>query len=420
MAWTQNSKFSAASAAQYDDLGWSIARSGDTIVVGAIGDDTNAASAGAAYVFVKTAGVWTLQQKLFPSTSYWFGFFGWDVSIDGDTIVVGSSAWFAAEVGAYVFTRTGAVWTEQQKLVPADFLIDPGTFGHSVSVEGDTVAIGAYVTAGGGSVYIFTRAGAIWSEGQKLAGSVVSAFGYFGESVHLSGDWLAISAPLDDSIVTQEGSVFAFKVAAGIWTEQQKLITSDAAVGDRLCFRSDSNNNALALNGTVLVAGCERASTAIGGAAYVFSLSGGVWTEQQKLLQSVRAGDGAFTEKFGRAVATDGTRVAIGAGETELAAWAPDVPGAVYVYSNSGGIWSADALLFPTRVDPLIGGGVYNTDGSLSLAGSELLVGGYGDDAAHAASCGAVYYFTLENNPTMMRLPMAGLYIDEVRGIKHT
>ena len=129
----------------YDNFGDSVAIAGDTIVVGAPGDDDNGSDSGSAYVFTRTGTTWTEQAKLTASDGAADDYFGSSVAIAGDTIVVGASGdddeWQCSG-SAYVFTRTGTTWTEQAKLTASDGAANDH-FGGSVAIAGDTIVVGS-------------------------------------------------------------------------------------------------------------------------------------------------------------------------------------------------------------------------------------------------------------------------------------
>jgi len=162
----QIAKLTAADAAVFDHFGFSVSLSGDTAIIGVPFDDDAGAASGSAYVFREVAGVWQQIAKLTADDAAVNDYFGASVSLSGDTAVVG--AIFDAHAGAqsgsaYVFTRTGCVWTQQAKLTASD--ADAGDlFGVSVALSGDTVVVGAYLddhAAGtnSGSAYVFTGLG---------------------------------------------------------------------------------------------------------------------------------------------------------------------------------------------------------------------------------------------------------------------
>jgi len=136
--------------------------------------------------------------------------------------------------------HSGSTWTEQQKLMASDAAPLDG-FGSSVSLSGDVAVIGAPGddddTSSGqnaGSAYVFVRSGTTWTEQQKLLASDAAPGDEFGSSVSLSGDIAVIGAPLDDTASGQEaGAAYVFVRYGSTWTEQQKLLAPGAAAIDR-------------------------------------------------------------------------------------------------------------------------------------------------------------------------------------------
>jgi hypothetical protein len=128
-------------------------------------------------------------------------------------------AYFDDDIGtdsgsAYVFTRGGGVWTQQAKLTAADGAASD-LFGYSLSLSGDTLAVGAYGDddngSASGSAYVFTRSGGVWTQQAKLTAGDGAASDYFGYSLSLSGDSLAVGAYLDDDNGTDSGSAYVFQ-----------------------------------------------------------------------------------------------------------------------------------------------------------------------------------------------------------------
>src|SRR5262249_13816973 len=170
--FAQQAKLTAIGGAAFDNIGFSVAISGDTVVVGApltIIDDK--IDQGAAYIFVRdpttTPPSWTEQAKLMAEDGAAFDEFGFSVAISGDTVVVGAP--FAtingriAQGAAYIFVRdtttTPPAWTEQAKLTAREGeKLDE--FGTSVAIDGDTVVVGApkdFFSRGQGAAYVFAR-----------------------------------------------------------------------------------------------------------------------------------------------------------------------------------------------------------------------------------------------------------------------
>jgi hypothetical protein len=307
--WPQQVKLTASDGAEDDWFGNSVSIHGDTAIVGAhLHDLDEVPDAGSAYVFTRTGANWKEEAKLVAPDPGAVDMFGYSVAILGDTAIVGAprhSLGGTADHGAtYVFTRTEGVWTLQQKL----FAPDPGTgdqFGYSVSIFGDTLIIGAFRDnhAGGtvaGSAYVFTRTGSVWTLQAKLVASDGTNLDQFGFSVAIHEDTAVVGAPfVNFPGITDAGAAYVFVRSDGVWTEQQKLIASNAAAGD---FFGAS----VAASGETAVVG---AWGTISGSAYIFTRSGGVWTQQDEWTAS----DAANGDQLGRSVAVFGDTAVAGA-----------------------------------------------------------------------------------------------------------
>ncbi len=359
-------KLLAGDGASEDAFGYSIGLDGDTAVFGAWGDDDNGGDSGSAYVFTRAAGAWTEQQKLSPSDGQGNTRFGFVVAVDGDTAVIG--AWGDDDNGpfsgsAYVFTRTSGVWTEQQKLTASDG--EAGDlFGFLVAVDGDAVVIGALGDDdngdSAGAVYVFTRDGGVWTERQKLTASDGASMDFFGNSIAVDGDTMLIAAD-GGGVLDGPGSVYVFTRSAGIWTEQQKLSPSDGGVNDEFGL-------SVSVDGSTAVIGSHW-HNAVGedsGAAYVFTRSAGVWTEQQKLIPS----DATAIDEFGESVAVDGDTVVVSAWLDDENG---DNSGSIYVFTRSVGVWTERLKLLASdgQAEDHLG---YFRPG-LQLSGSTVMAG---------------------------------------------
>jgi hypothetical protein len=158
----QSAKLTASDGAANDQFGYSVATSGNTAIVGAVADTVGAISdQGSAYIFVRSGTVWTQQQKLTASDGAVFDNFGISVAISGETAIVGS---FGDDVGvngsqgsAYVFVRNGAVWTQQQKLTAIGGNAGDD-FGTGVAVSGDKIIVGAPLSDDSASVPLAPQA----------------------------------------------------------------------------------------------------------------------------------------------------------------------------------------------------------------------------------------------------------------------
>ncbi|MBA8885761.1 InlB B-repeat-containing protein [Dokdonella fugitiva] len=371
----QQGKLTAGDAQTGDYLGYSVAVSGDTAVVGAHYEDTGGFNAGAAYVFVRSGGSWSQQAKLVAGDPQANDYFGYSVALDGDTVLIGAYGKSIGAGAAYVFVRSGGNWIQQDKLVAADAEAYDG-FGYSVALEGDTALVGARFEATGGTeagaAYVFVRGSGNWSQQAKLVAVDAEAYDWFGWSVALDGDTALVGAPYEGDGGSAAGAAYVYVRSGGSWSQQAKLVAGDAQAGDQFGL-------SVALDGDTALVGAYGES-AFAGAAYVYVHSGGIWSQQAKLV----AGDAQAGDWFGWSVALDGDTVLVGApyeddGGTEA--------GAAYVYVRGGVNWIQQAKL--VAGDPQ----AYDVFGlSVALDGDTVLVGAYGEDDG-GADTGAAYVF---------------------------
>jgi len=378
-------KLLAATWAANDCFGYRVALDGDTLVVGAPCANWGQ---GSVYVFTRNGATWTQQQKLIADDGAAGDSFGSTVTLDGDTLAVGAE-WDgiganAYQGSAYVFTRSGATWTQQQKLIADDGAYGDN-FGTAVAVNGDTLVVGANrATIGAnidqGSVYVFTRSGATWTQQQKLIANDGAVYENFGQAVALKGDTLVVGVQWDDIGANgSQGSAYVFTRSGATWILQQKLIANDGAESDNFGF-------AVSLDGDTLAVGARSATIGANweqGSAYVFTRSGAMWTQQQKLI----ANDGAVGDFFGYAVALDGDLLVVGASNDDNGANANQ--GSAYVFTLSGSTWTQQQKLIANDGAKDDGFGI-----AVALSGHTFVVGSAGDDIGVNLDQGSAYVFT--------------------------
>ena len=308
--WTQQAKLTASDSAGSDLFGRSVSIDGDTALVGAKWDNDKGLRSGSAYVFVRSGTTWTQQAKLTASDGAFGDSFGRSLSIDGDTALVG--AWHDDDYGsrsgsAYVFVRSGTTWTQQAKLNASDGAKDDW-FGYSVSVSGDTALVGAYGDDDKGSVsgsaYVFLRSGTIWTQQAKLTASDGAFADFFGEAVSMDGDTALVGAYSDDDKGLHSGSAYIFVRSGATWSEQAKLTAFDGAPSDNFGW-------AVSLEGDTALVGAHRDDDhgETSGSAHVFVRGGTTWIQQDKLVPA----DGAAFDFFGWSVSVDGDTTVVGA-----------------------------------------------------------------------------------------------------------
>jgi uncharacterized repeat protein (TIGR02543 family) len=361
--WSQQAYLKASNTDADDHFGCAVAVSGETVVVGANWEASNATGvngnqsdnsdgfSGAAYVFVRNGTSWTEQAYLkasFPEASV----FGGSVAMSGDTLVVGTYGIYGGFGGeeAYVFVRSGGTWTQQAALLASN-MANGDVFGCSVAVSGDTVVVGAWnekSNATGvngdqsdnslpyaGAAYVFVRSGTDWAQQAYLKASNTGDRDAFGSSVAVSGDTVVVGAYGEDSNATgvngnqtnnsaaQAGAIYVFARSGTTWSQQAYLKASNTGAGDSFGY-------SVAVSGDTLVAGApSEASSATGvngnqtdnstssaGAVYVFVRNGTSWAQQAY----VKASNTGAGDAFGSSVALSGdTLVATATAESSSA-----------------------------------------------------------------------------------------------------
>ena len=352
-------------------LGVSAAVSGDTIVVGASGQDS---SRGAAYVFAKPLGDWadaTQTAKLTASDGQNDDQFGVSVDISGDTVVVGT----LNGEKAYIFEKPVGAWTDatQTAILSATDNFGSDKFGSAVAISGDTAVVGAPGDdSASGSAYVFVRPGSTWSnitETAKLIATQPNANDLFGSSVDIDGDTVIIGANGDDSV---RGSAFVFVKPAGGWvndTQTAKLTASDRALGDRLGI-------SVSVSGDAIVAGASE-KAAMTGAAYVYVKPAGVWTNTTETAK-LTASDGLAGDRFGVSASFSGDSVLIGAPGKDAS------KGGAYLFEKPISAWmnTVETRKLADKngtADDLFGSAV-------ALDGDTAAMGAPGEDTAQGAA----------------------------------
>ncbi|MCP4700900.1 MAG: hypothetical protein GY862_29205, partial [Gammaproteobacteria bacterium] len=368
--WSQQAKLTASDTAADDAFGDAVALNGDTALIGAFLDDDNGDESGTAYVFTRKDTVWSQRQKLTANDVAADDHFSDSVSLSGDTALIGASASYddcpadsnCNSGSAYVFTRNGTAWSQQAKLTANDAATQD-RFGGSVYLNGDTALIGSYKDDDGGdnsgSAYVFTRNGTAWSQQQKLTANDAATDDLFGISVSLSGDTALIGAYSGDD-GNNSGSVYVFTRSGTVWSQQQKLTADDAAMGDWF-------GKSVSLSGDTALIGADGDDNGgyTSGSAYVFTRNGTVWSQQAKLT----AGDAAVDYAFGKSVSLSGDTALIGA------YWGAN-SGSAYVFVRSGMVWSQQAKLTADDTADMFGI-------SVALSNDTALIGTLGDESSN-------------------------------------
>ncbi len=388
--YQQSAYLKALTIGAGDGFGHAVAISGDTLAVGAPREHRFSpllAGNGAVHVYVRgPGGAWSHQARIEgagPGDE-----FGGSVALssDGDTLVVGVPL-KNIRGAVHVYTRSGTLWSEQARLDVAEGE-DFDQFGFSVALSGETLAVGAPLEGGSGAVYIYERTGNTWSGPTRRVASDAPPTARFGASVSLDGDTLAVGANTKD---LGHGAVYFYARAGGAWVEQaqqlQGTITGFAGFG-----------YSVALDGDTLAVGApaERGTlpdTANTGGAYVFTRDSGtgVWALVTRLVAS-NAGEG---DGFGTSVALQGDRLIVGApledsngtgvnNNTAKTNNSAVNSGAVYVFEASAGDWEEVSYIKASNTggQPSVGGNQGDLLGaSVAIDGDTLVAGAWGEDS---------------------------------------
>jgi len=375
--WTQQgAKLVGTGAVAKSRQGRSVSLSADGNMA-LIGGDNDNLGTGAAWVFARSEGGWTQDGAKLVGTGTMGGASqGWSVSIsaDGSTAIVCGRADSSSTGAAWVFSRSGGVWTQQgNKLV--------GTGSGPFSYQGDSVALSAdgnTAIVGGsgdssdaGAAWVFVRSGGVWTQqGSKLVGTGAVGAAKQGYSVSLSADGnTAIVGGFRDS--GNLGAAWVFVRSGGIWTQQAKLVGT-GAVGSAYQGWSVS----LSADGNTAIVGALYDNVSLG-AAWVFVRSGGTWTQQGAKLVGTGA-VGSPHQGYSVSISGDGNTAIVGGADDNA------YVGAAWLFSRSGGVWTQQgAKLVGANAVGMSSQGV---SVSLSANGSTAIMGGYDDDGGVGAA----------------------------------
>jgi hypothetical protein len=301
-------------------FGCSVSASGDTVAVGAYGDDSNGFNSGAAYIFYRDVGGenhWGQVIKITASDGQIWDHFGGSIAVSGDTLVVGAYE-NDGKGAAYIFERNaGGIdnWGQVKKITASDGAGDDA-FGRSVGISEDTIVVGANGDAANefapGAAYIFYRdqgGAGNWGEVKKITASDGEHLDYFGFSVSISGDSVLVGAPYEDEQGQNKGAAYVFDRDLGgadHWGEVKKIMGSDCVGGG-----ADDFGWSVSIDEDMLVVGAAQWGNIVGAAYLFYRHEGGInnWGEVKKLVAS----DGEPDDCFGWSVSISGDAVVVGA-----------------------------------------------------------------------------------------------------------
>ena len=356
----------ASDTSPEDSFGFSVALSGDTLVVGTIGSE-------AAYVFIYDKSRWVQQAYLQADNAIPDNAFGRLVAIDGDTIAI------ASVNHVYTFKRTGTTWTQQAHLPQKGFVF-------SIALNKETLAVGMpfdFVDATPeilddnvyfmGFVDVFKQNGDNWSKEFNLH---VSGFEAFGSSVALENNTLVVGAPgtSDDDNLTEEtismmgytGKAYIFERNNNDW-QLLTTLTPSENIQPFFGFKVALSNNTIAVSG---FSGFTLEKEQQEERVYLFSKTDDNWQQTA----SLKASNSEVGDQFGSELALSNNTLIVGAsnedGQISQDNNEAQNSGAVYVFTQTKGTWSQQAYIKAANVDA---GDLFGH--SLALSGDLLVVG---------------------------------------------
>ena len=385
----QGAKLVGTGAAGNAGQGQSVAISanGNIAIVGAPGDNSQL---GAARIFTRSGGVWTQQAKLVANDAAGLAELGYSVglSADGTTAIVGGPGDNGSIGAAWVFTQSGGSWSQQGLKLVGNGLVGPyPAQGRSValSADGNTAIVGGPAdnpvnNLGTGAVWVFTRSGGVWTEqGNKLVGNGAIGSANQGTAVALSADGnTMIEGGVSDS--GDIGAAWIFSRSGSTWTQQGSKLVGTGVVGISIF---EGAAVALSADGSTAIVGGPQ-DNGEAGAAWVFSKSGSVWSQQGSKLVGMGAVANPYVAQGSSvALSGDGNTAIVGGDEDNFST------GAVWVFSRTGSVWTQ-------RGTKLVGNGASSSSyvyqgvsAALSADGNTMIEGGFGDNQ----NAGAAWIF---------------------------
>jgi hypothetical protein len=388
--WSQQAYLKASNTKAGDNFGLSVSLSGDTLAIGAPWEtscapgvngnqaDNGCTSGGAVYVFTRSGNAWTQQAYVKSSNITAQDLFGWSVSVSGNILAVGAPNEQSCATG-----------------------INGNQLDNGCGDQGN----------GAGAVYIFTRSENVWSQEAYVKASNTRIGHAFGNQVSLDGNTLAVGAPTEGSCATgidgdqsnnecvNAGAVYVFTRTGATWTQQTYIKASNTNMGNPFGSGDVFGIN-VALNGDTLIVGARfEASCASGingnqldngcggaGAVYIFERTNNRWS-QVAYVKPLAASDPnqlSVAREFGRWLTFDGTTLAVGASDDTCGTGFNPSPGlnncigsgAVYLFTRTATSWAQRAFLKASNAEAGdFFGSYFDNARGLAIDGNTLAVG---------------------------------------------
>ncbi|MGE3609640.1 MAG: fibronectin type III domain-containing protein [Bacteriovoracaceae bacterium] len=409
--------------------------------------DNTIINSGAVYVYKRTGTTWAQEAYIKAINAEMSDSFGWNVAISGNTLAVGaigedssqttitngttasSDNSYSASGSVYIYTRSGSTWSQQAYAKSAN-ANGSDNFGYSLSLNGESLAVGAYVEdsaqttitngstaaadntkSDSGAVYVYKRSGTTWSPEAYVKATNPDASDYYGFVVSLHGDTLSVGAYQEDSNQTtitngntassdnsasSSGAVYVYRRSSNFWIQEAYIKAGNAELNDNFGIGVSLNGDTIAVgasgedsNLTTITNGTGTSAdntSSASGAVYVYKRTSSSWAQEAYLKASNNGG----SDQFGRTVSLSGNTLAVGAigddsnqvtitnGTTSSTDNSTSNSGSVFIYKRTGSSWAQEAYI------KAINAGADNYSFSLSLNGDTLAVGSYQEDSSQS------------------------------------
>jgi len=381
---SQETKFTPYDAEVEDSFGWSTSADGDFMAITNIYDDDLGIQSGSVYIYNFNGSEWVFQQKITASDGGFAEYFGYDINLSGNKLIVGAyrgNDEFGIETGsAYIYEYNGSIWEETAILQPPGGENDD-RIGNCVSIYGNYAVVGAVydddLGDNCGAAYLYKFDGSNWVLDEKLTPVELDVNSAFGMSSAISDEYLAIGAGLDVEGGIESGTVYIYKYDGSAWSMDQIISPSDPMADQYFGKSVDIYNNEI-------VVGAYRDDIfgSNSGSSYVFERNTS-WEQTQKLTPPMGQSDNLF----GADVSIDGDDILCGTVNYSDGSYHA---GAAFYYHRNNNQWVYQSTIKQPEAVPDARFGV-----SVSVSdGIGLLGAPYDDENGYRS--GAAYIYTLE------------------------
>ncbi|MBL9139747.1 MAG: tandem-95 repeat protein, partial [Verrucomicrobiales bacterium] len=404
--------------------GYSVAATRTHAVIGAPEEDATATDAGAVYIRGRNTGgpgQWGALKRLVATDPSASARFGHSVSAHGNIIAVGApgarrgAAATPTSGAVYVFESTSAGANDWQTTAPTAIKIGPAdgangdVFGWSVAVYGDLLAVGVPQDDDSGndsgSVYLYRRQAIgnwVAATPAKVVGTGLAAGDRFGQTVALSGDWLAVGAPNSEFNGRDSGSAFVYQRTVTSWVQVKRLLPVTAS-GATDAALDDFFGSSVAIDDDLVLVGSPRDDEGGSdrGSAYVFRRDAGGINNFGRMAK-LAGTDALNNDAFGSSVALSEGLALVGmpfAGFDNQSRW-----GSAFVFRRNQGGTDAWGFLEKLRPPDSINNDEFGysvaIDCGIAVIGSRL-------DDSFAGNAGSSYIYDLRETKAPQILPVA-------------